>query len=289
MKVACLIDAKRKTQHDRVMVLQKLFPDITFDPIVANRKFKNKAKDYDIIYYCSHGLFSKCPVKHKSICASITSHKSIDNANDTRNILRRIHRVSTNNKYLYKYFKAKNVFYIPNGVDTDKFSPVENKLYDPDNIRLGWVGNRDRATKNFSIVRKLSKMSEFRFSIIATLKSKPFKKNKDQMLLFYESIDFLLVTSSTEGTPNPALEAASCGVPIIATSVGNMPDLINDGSNGFIVERPRFHMFKNVLINRVKILDIKTYSQMSRSIRDSIIKEWKWKYRKNKYKKFLFG
>ena len=58
----------------------------------------------------------------------------------------------------------------------------------------------------------------------------------DQMLDFYRSIDFYLCASWNEGTPNPGLEAGACGVPVVSTRVGNMRELIKDGTNGYFVE-----------------------------------------------------
>jgi glycosyltransferase involved in cell wall biosynthesis len=57
------------------------------------------------------------------------------------------------------------------------------------------------------------------------------------MLDFYRSLDVYVCASRSEGTPNPCLEAAACGLPVITTRVGNMPELIRDGENGFFVER----------------------------------------------------
>jgi glycosyltransferase involved in cell wall biosynthesis len=37
---------------------------------------------------------------------------------------------------------------------------------------------------------------------------------------FYDSIDLLVCTSSTEGGPLGVFEAVACGVPVISTSVG---------------------------------------------------------------------
>ncbi len=52
----------------------------------------------------------------------------------------------------------------------------------------------------------------------------------------YAGIDALLLTSINEGTPITLLEAMASGVPVIATAVGGVPDLISDGQSGYLCE-----------------------------------------------------
>lgn len=48
--------------------------------------------------------------------------------------------------------------------------------------------------------------------------------------------DLLLVPSETESFGLAALEAMACEVPVIATNVGGLPEVVIDGENGYLVE-----------------------------------------------------
>lgn len=56
----------------------------------------------------------------------------------------------------------------------------------------------------------------------------------DEMLQWYNSGRYFVVTSHAEGTPNTMLEAAACGCAILATPTGNAPELIDSGVNGLV-------------------------------------------------------
>ena len=58
-----------------------------------------------------------------------------------------------------------------------------------------------------------------------------------EMADWYNTGTVLVCASAAEGTPNPALEAAACGCVVVSTPVGNMPELIRSGENGYLVER----------------------------------------------------
>ncbi len=58
----------------------------------------------------------------------------------------------------------------------------------------------------------------------------------EELPSLYASFDALLIASRYEGGPYTMLEAMACGVPVIATPVGLVPAVIEDGVNGIRVE-----------------------------------------------------
>jgi N-acetyl-alpha-D-glucosaminyl L-malate synthase BshA len=50
-----------------------------------------------------------------------------------------------------------------------------------------------------------------------------------------QEADVFLLPSETESFGLAALEALSCGVPVVATRVGGLPEVISDGENGFLL------------------------------------------------------
>jgi glycosyltransferase involved in cell wall biosynthesis len=58
---------------------------------------------------------------------------------------------------------------------------------------------------------------------------------RDDVGQLLHGVDVLVCPSDTEGTPRVVVEAMSVGVPVIATRVGGLPDLVTDAVTGLLV------------------------------------------------------
>lgn len=50
-------------------------------------------------------------------------------------------------------------------------------------------------------------------------------------------LDALVLPSDSEGMPMIILEAQAAGIPVIATPVGGIPEIVRDGYNGFLIDK----------------------------------------------------
>jgi glycosyltransferase involved in cell wall biosynthesis len=287
LNVLFITDKVGRIQYNRAKILKSIIKDHQIDVITLKDK-RVDWKKYDLIYYSHFSLYKKIPApKDKTILTSVTSHKCLSDFKKTLKALSRFDRVSVNNTILFDRFKdyIKNLYYTPNGVDTSIFVPDYNDFND--DLVFGWVGNTDRATKRYNeIVIPLSK--KYTFKIIGTSKKDGIDKllNKQEMRDYYHGLDYFIVSSNTEGTPNPALEAMSCGIPVITTKVGNMIEIVDHGASGFFVEG-NVKSFVD-MIDKLKDMSKSDYHKMCIESR-SRIESWDWSIKYRNWNSFIIG
>jgi len=60
---------------------------------------------------------------------------------------------------------------------------------------------------------------------------------QDDVKPYFAMADVFVLPSHSEGSPNVLLEAMSMGLPVVATSVGGIPELVTHERNALLVEK----------------------------------------------------
>lgn len=92
---------------------------------------------------------------------------------------------------------------------------------------------------------------------------------------------FLVISSLREGFPVVCLEAMATGKAIVATRVGGIPEIINDGVNGFLVEPKDPQALADVMLKLLRNDEI--CRQMGKNGRKLVEKQYTWKKITNRY------
>lgn len=157
---------------------------------------------------------------------------------------------------------------------------------------VGWVGNSKWASEleDFKGVHTILKpaLEQLQAEGLAIT---PFFADRqecfiphDQMPDYYRKIDVLVCTSKIEGTPNPVLEAMACGVPVISTDVGIVPQAFGPLQQRFILEERSVDCLKakiRLLSGSAKILT-ELSTENLKSIRD-----WDWSIKAENFGRFF--
>jgi O-antigen/teichoic acid export membrane protein/glycosyltransferase involved in cell wall biosynthesis len=91
-------------------------------------------------------------------------------------------------------------------------------------LRLIMLGNGDDAVKHLLLGSKLHSLVEHLGPVAL-----------DQCPDFYKRADLFVLPTYAECLPISMLEAMAAGLPVISTTVGGIPDLIEDGVEGYLV------------------------------------------------------
>jgi glycosyltransferase involved in cell wall biosynthesis len=60
---------------------------------------------------------------------------------------------------------------------------------------------------------------------------------QDNINRYYGIADVFLLPSHSEGCPNVLLEAMAAGVPVVATEVGGIPEVVTNGRDAILVKK----------------------------------------------------
>lgn len=167
----------------------------------------------------------------------------------------------------------QNVIYIPNGVDLEKFAilpghdkrVVEAKrsrsIANFQSAAVLFVGRRDDPVKGFGVLEQA--MRRVRKEILGVkLLVAGGDLSKKQVIKMYHQADLFILPSLSEGFPLTLLEAWAAKLAVIATAVGEVPRLVKDGENGYLVPPGNPRMLAGAII---KALQNKNLAKLGRN------------------------
>ncbi|MCL0090494.1 glycosyltransferase [Dehalococcoidia bacterium] len=101
---------------------------------------------------------------------------------------------------------------------------------------------------------------------------------------YMNELKLLVLPSYTEGLPNIMLEAMACGTPVLATSVGAIPDVIKDGETGFIMEN---NSPECIAENVIRALNHSNLEQITKNARALMEREFTYEKAVERYRQIL--
>jgi len=171
---------------------------------------------------------------------------------------------------IQRKFGIKDVEWMPNAVDTTKFIAMNGESKPPVVTYVGklekWKGI-DTLIKSFEIINKQVKNVRFMIAGAGSLESKLRQTNLpiellgsvtyEKMAAVYQEASVVILPSYMEGFPVTCVEALSCEVPVVATDVGDVKEIIVDRETGFIAEPGDYTMIASRVVEMLKDEDLR--------------------------------
>lgn len=196
---------------------------------------------------------------------------------------------------------SQKITIIPNGVDIHKFNSTEvyNNIFiekynlKKDSFKILFVGRLVEQKGVHKLVNAVQKfIPDDNLEVLIIGKGDPkymeqFAKIRDSRIHFLGEISFskdliaaysisnlFVILSRFEGLPTVMLEAMACGLPILTTSVGNIPEVIIEGTNGFFIDSP---IDEKDLANKLECIIKADNAKIENNNRNLIKNRFNWK------------
>jgi len=187
---------------------------------------------------------------------------------------------------------------IPSPIDTECWRPIDKKIARellklPENtflILFGALGGEKDTRKGFDLLLaafeylKLNIETKKKIELVVFGQSKPKTQTdigfpvhylgylQDDLTIrtAYSAADVMVIPSRKDNLPNTALEAQTCGTPVVSFDVGGLPDIIEHKHTGYIAKS---FDIKDLAKGLSWVLDQNKTKQLNNNARDrSIIK-----------------
>lgn len=199
-------------------------------------------------------------------------------------------------KTITNYNIEKNIEVIPNFIDTELFRPMEACTF-----RKHIAPNGEKIlvhTSNFRQVKRVTDTIRILERVIKEVPTKlilvgdgpdrsecerlcrqlnlfehvKFLGKQEGLVEILNSADLFLIPSQSESFGLAALEAMSCGKPVVSSSVGGLPELIKHNETGFIAEIGDVDRMAKYVVDL--LTNEKKYEAFSKNSRDRALNKF---------------
>lgn len=206
-----------------------------------------------------------------------------------------------------KLYNKSKLINIPYPVDQNVFYPKKKlssvlkfklKKNKKTKIFFGVFGNATDKRKGIDLLIKslnlidpdlfeliIASKNEFKEKYKFKIKNLNYIESENDLSNIYNICDIVALTSRLDNLPNIALEAQSCGKPIVAYKVGGIPDIIKNNVNGYLIDPFNFRSFSKKI--EILIKHKKLRKKLSLNAYNYAKKKWSHKIIRKKYKKQL--
>ena len=218
-----------------------------------------------------HGVFSE---QVKSLHSkSITSVAKIAESQ----VLKWPDKLTTDSKYTQKLYKEKldiDFDYLPSPLDVQEF----NKIEDVKKIenQVAYIG-RDSHEKGIDILKKAE--SQINGNVVYCV-----DRSWEDAMRIIKSSSAVVVPSRMESLPTTIKEAFYLNVPVIATNVGGIPELVIDNETGLLVPSENPEKLADA-VNEL-LSDTEKAKKLARNGNDFVKKNMTWDVILPKYIQF---
>lgn len=193
------------------------------------------------------------------------------------------------------YYPAPDAL-VEDGVDLEFFRPRNlDRIRQADRpLRVGWAGNsiwgQSLAPVDFKGLRTIISPAIDQLQADGVAVEGCFHDRNDEWLpweampKYFNSLDIYVCASLIEGTATPVLEAMACGLPVVSTRVGIVPQLFGPLQSEFLLDE-RTPEAVSAAVRRLAENPELRWAISQENL--SRIKHWTWKETAAKYARFF--
>ncbi len=188
---------------------------------------------------------------------------------------------------------SRKISVVPNSVDALEFRPTCRENEGDGIVRVGFIGRlisnigpqylvdaaprilHDFPNVQFRVAGEGPMLEELKHRVQRLGVNNGFRfLGTVHTAEFLKSCDILVRPSLTDGMPLTVLEAMACGIPTVASNVGGIPEILQDGKTGFLVEPRNVDQIVSCISKLV--INVELRERMGHHARAFIEKYYSW-------------